>query len=112
MIKLTHILNENSWNGKKIELGKVYSNPYVTSFQSIKEEETITEDDHEVGMGLSALKTSVRSAKTIYEEIKKRDLQELEGWVQNKLTLASDYLETVARYMEDLDEYEKKDNEK
>jgi replicative DNA helicase len=75
----------------------------------MSKEESLEEDDHEVGMGLSALKSSVRSAKTIYEEIKKRNLQELEGWVQHKLTLASDYLETVARYMEDLDEYEQKD---
>ena len=96
---------------KGFEMGKVYSNPYHTAFAPIKED-TLKEDDHEVGMGLSALKTSVRSAKTIYEEIKKRELQELEGWVQHKLTLAADYLETVARYMEDLDEYDKEDNEK
>jgi uncharacterized protein (DUF169 family) len=62
-------------------------------------------------MGLSALKESVRSAKIIYDEIKKRDIQELEGWVQHKLTLASDYLNTVAQYMEDLDEYDDKDKE-
>ena len=67
-------------------------------------------DDHEVGMGLSALKESVRSAKIIYDEIKKRNIQELEGWVQHKLTLASDYLNTVAQYMEDLDEYDEKDD--
>ena len=98
---------------KGFEMGKVYSNPYHTAFAPIKEEEqVIKEDDHEVGMGLSALKTSVRSAKTIYDEIKKRELQELEGWVQHKLTLAADYLETVARYMEDLDEYDKQDNDK
>jgi hypothetical protein len=112
MSKLKNILSEINWEGKPMELGKVYSNPYATAFKPLKEEETINEDDHEVGMGLSALKTSVRSAKTIYEEIKKRDLQELEGWVQHKLTLAADYLETVARYMEDLDEYEENDNEK
>ena len=91
---------------KGFEMGRVYSNPYHTAFAPIKEE-TIKEDDHEVGMGLSSLKSSVRSAKTIYEEMKKRDVQELEGWVQEKLTLASDYLKTVADYMVDLDEYEK-----
>ena len=37
-------------------------------------------------MGLSSLKTSVRSIKIIYDEIKKRNLDELEGWVQEKLT--------------------------
>ena len=39
--------------------------------------------------------------------IKKRDINELEGWVQEKLTLASNYLQNVADYMEDLDEYDK-----
>jgi hypothetical protein len=151
MIKLKNILKEH-----KVEIGKVYSNPYATAFKSesqIKEEEnsvnemqvvnkktgkditrhvldllsgkidkkkfekltglkkeSVNEaDDHEVGMGLSALKESVRSAKIIYDEIKKRNIQELEGWVQHKLTLASDYLNTVAQYMEDLDEYDGKD---
>jgi hypothetical protein len=75
----------------------------------LKKESVNEADDHEVGMGLSALKESVRSAKIIYDEIKKRNIQELEGWVQHKLTLASDYLNTVAQYMEDLDEYDGKD---
>lgn len=96
---------------KGFEMGKVYSNPYHTAFSPIKED-TLKEDDHEVGMGLSSLKSSVRSAKTIYTEIKKRDLQELDGWVQEKLTLASDYLKTVADYLEDLEEYEQNDTEK
>lgn len=77
----------------------------------LKKESVNEADDHEVGMGLSALKESVRSAKIIYDEIKKRNIQELEGWVQYKLTLASDYLKTVAQYMEDLDEYDGKDKE-
>ena len=67
MIKLKDILSES-----KVELGKVYSNPYATAFKpqnTIKEEE-IKEDDHEVGMGLSSLKSSVRSAKIIYTNIK------------------------------------------
>ena len=103
--KLKNILNEITWEGNSVELGKIYSNPYVTAFKSkptIKEE-----DDHEVGMGLSSLKSSVRSAKTIYDNIKKRNIEELDGWVQEKLTLAADYLKNVADYMEDLEEYDK-----
>ena len=107
MIKLKNILSE------KVEVGKVYPNPYHTAFKSqkqIKEESLKEVDDHEVGMGLSSLKSSVRSAKTIYDEIKKRNIQELDGWVQEKLTLAADYLKNVADYMEDLDEYEQNGN--
>lgn len=108
MIKLKKIISES-----KVELGKVYSNPYHTAFKSseqIKEQE-IKEDDHEVGMGLSSLKSSVRSAKIIYDNIKKRNIEELDGWVQEKMTLAADYLKNVADYMEDLDEYEKDGND-
>ena len=58
-------------------------------------------------MALSSLKTSLRSSKIIYEQIKKRDLKELEGWVQAKLTKSSDYLQAVADYLQDYDEYDK-----
>ena len=92
----------------KFEVGKVYDNPYHTAFKS--SEQINEEDDHEVGMGLSSLKSSVRSAKVIYDNIKKRNIEELDGWVQEKLTLASDYLKNVADYMEDLDEYDKDGN--
>lgn len=102
MIKLKDILSESN-----VELGKVYPNPYHTAFKPQVQEETIKEDDHEVGMGLSSLKSSVRSAKIIYDNIKKRNIEELDGWVQEKMTLAADYLKNVADYMEDLDEYEK-----
>ena len=105
MIKLKDIFSES-----KVELGKVYSNPYATAFKS-PEQIIKEEDDHEVGMGLSSLKSSVRSAKVIYDNIKKRNIEDLDGWVQEKLTLASDYLKNVADYMEeDLDEYDKDGN--
>ena len=59
MIKLKDILSE------KYEIGKVYPNPYHTSFKSQEQiqEESLKEDDHEVGMGLSSLKSSVRSVQ-------------------------------------------------
>jgi hypothetical protein len=82
---------------------KIVSKSTKRTFESVNEEA----DDHEVGMGLSSLKSSVRSAKIIYDNIKKRNIEELDGWVQEKLTLASDYLKNVADYMEDLDEYDK-----
>lgn len=105
MTKLKDILSEIKWGDNDIELGKVVTFKDYPAFKSptqIKEE-----DNHEVGMGLSSLKTSVRSAKTIYDEIKKRNLDELEGWVQEKLTKSADYLQTVADYMQDFDEYDK-----
>ena len=146
--KLKKILSEVNWEGKDVQLGQVYSNPYATAFKpqeksvnemqvvnkktgkditryvldllsgkidkkkfekltGLKKESIKEADDHEVGMGLSSLKSSVRSAKIIYDNIKKRNIEELDGWVQEKLTLASDYLKNVADYMEDLEEYDK-----
>jgi len=119
VIKLKDILSEVKWEGKSVELGKIYSNPYANAFKP--QEDTVNEffksvtsvknnlkeDDHEVGMGLSSLKSSVRSAKIIYTNIKKRNIEDLDGWVQEKMTLAADYLKNVADYMEDLDEYDK-----
>jgi len=107
--KLKDIMSEVKWGKYNIQPGQVVTAkdfpPFKTTTQ-IKEE-NVNEDDHEVGMGLSSLKSSVRSAKVIYDNIKKRNIEELDGWVQEKLTLASDYLKNVADYMEDLDEYDK-----
>ena len=101
MIKLKNILSEK-FNVQPGQVVTFKDMPPFKTPQQIKEE-----DDHEVGMGLSSLKSSVRSAKTIYDNIKKRNIEELDGWVQEKLTLAADYIKNVADYMEDLEEYDK-----
>ena len=104
-IKVKDILSEIKWGNNNIELGQVVTFKDYPAFKTptqIKEE-----DNHEVGMALSSLKTSLRSSKIIYDQIKKRDLKELEGWVQEKLTKSSDYLQTVADYLQDYDEYDK-----
>ena len=57
--------------------------------------------DHEVEMAKNQLRTAAQSAKTIYQNIK--DLSEIEGldgWVQAKITKASDYLDAVNNYIE------------
>jgi hypothetical protein len=100
VIKLKDILSEKF----NIQPGQVVTFKDMPPFKTPQQ---IKEDDHEVGMGLSSLKSSVRSAKIIYDNIKKRNIEDLDGWVQEKMTLASDYLKSVADYMEDLDEYDK-----
>ena len=104
--KLKNILSEIKWEGKTINLGQVYTAKDIPPFKTPHQVNEETKD-HEVGMGLSSLKTFVRSAKIIYDEIKKQDLKNLDGWVQEKLTLAADYLKTVAEYIQDKDEYKK-----
>jgi hypothetical protein len=57
--------------------------------------------DHEVEMALSDLFQSAKNAKQVYELIK--DIPEtvgIEGWVQEKIIKASDYLNTVREYLE------------
>jgi hypothetical protein len=57
--------------------------------------------DHEVEMALSDLFQSAKNAKQVYELIK--DIPEtvgIEGWVQEKIIKANDYLNTVREYLE------------
>ena len=57
--------------------------------------------DHEVEMARSDLFSAAKNAKQVYEMI--IDLSEeegLEGWVQEKIIKANDYLNTVREYLE------------
>jgi len=57
--------------------------------------------DHEVEMALSDLFQSAKNAKQVYELIK--DIPEsvgIEGWVQEKIIKANDYLNTIREYLE------------
>lgn len=93
MIKLKNILSEIKWEGKDIELGKVYSNPYVNAFK-IQEEEEKTDPDSE--MAVSQLSRSVDYARMLIDKLK--DKGDLEPWVQAKITKAEDYLNAVYGY--------------
>jgi hypothetical protein len=57
--------------------------------------------DHEVEMARNQLRSSFENAKDIYQSIKDlSEIQGLDGWVQAKITKASDYLEAVNQYLE------------
>lgn len=57
--------------------------------------------DHEVEMARSDLFQAVKNARAVHELIKDRSEDEgLEGWVQEKIIKASDYLNTVREYLE------------
>ena len=63
--------------------------------------EDVNHTDHEVSMAKSQLLSSVKSSVRIAKHLK--DLSEdkgLEGWVASKITLAEEYLQTVADYMD------------
>lgn len=93
MTKLKDILSEIKWEGKDIELGKVYSNPYVNAF---KVQEEIEETDPDSEMAVSQLSRSVDYAKMLIDKLKGKG--DLEPWVQAKITKAEDYLNSVYGY--------------
>lgn len=56
--------------------------------------------DHEVQMARSQMYSSAQAAIEIHRLLKDiSEMEGLEGWVQNKLTLASEYLESVRDYL-------------
>jgi hypothetical protein len=57
--------------------------------------------DHEIEMAKSDLYQAGKNAVRVYELIKDMSEEEgLEGWVQEKITKAADYLNTIAEYLE------------
>lgn len=56
------------------------------------------QDDHEVSMAQADLYKMARYARDLHNMLDNFD--ELEGWVQAKITLASDYISTVKHYLE------------
>ena len=53
-------------------------------------------DDHEATMAIADLKQLAEQAAELAEKIKPGD--ELEGWVQSKITKASDYIQALHKY--------------
>ena len=58
--------------------------------------------DHEVEMARSDVLATMKNAKVIYELLKNKSEEEgLEGWVQEKLIKANDYLNSVKEYYDE-----------
>ena len=56
---------------------------------------TPKKDDHEVEMALNDLYSIVHRASELAKRIKEEGVQELEGWVQAKITKSADYMNSV-----------------
>ena len=68
------------------------------------EEEAPEHTDHEVSMAKSQLMTAVKSATRIAKHLVNISEEKgIDGWVASKITLAEDYLQTVANYMDGQD---------
>jgi hypothetical protein len=58
--------------------------------------------DHEVEMARSDILATMKNAKALYELLKNRSEEEgLEGWVQEKIIKANDYLNSVREYYDE-----------
>lgn len=60
---------------------------------------TPTEPDHEAKMAKSELRDMIMNGGKLYKMINDQD--NLPGWVSAYITLASDYMHSVAAYMEE-----------
>ena len=126
----TQTRNASIYGDKKVGTllkGKKTNKPYANSISESKqvEEAKLDEDDliivpgqgrklktgfikhsedrtdHEVEMALSDLFQAAKNAKQVYSIVKNySEEQGLEGWVQEKIIKANDYLNTIREYLE------------
>lgn len=98
---------ENALNSRNEQQGQLQEMDLILNPASISRRNTDLvsksniRTDHEVEMAKSDLYQASKNAAEIYKLI--RDVQEeqgLEGWVQEKIIKAADYLNTVREYME------------
>jgi hypothetical protein len=73
---------------------------FVVENSTIAQEADDMHRDHEVQMARSQMYSAAQAAIEIHRWLKDiSEIEGLEGWVQSKLTLASEYLESVRDYM-------------
>ncbi len=73
---------------------------FIVENSTIAQEADDMHRDHEVQMARSQMYSAAQAAIEIHRLLKDiSELEGLEGWVQSKLTLASQYLESVRDYM-------------
>ena len=73
---------------------------FITENSMIAQEADTMHRDHEVQMARSQLYSAAEAAIEIHRLLKDvSELEGIEGWVQSKITLASEYLESVRDYL-------------
>jgi hypothetical protein len=87
--KKIKFIGNNIMNKNKIELGKVYPNPYVKAFkpQSIIE----AENDHEVSMAQGHLDYIIKTANELKSKLGSVE-KDIPGWIQDHISKAHSYL--------------------
>jgi len=104
MIKLAELLDEKATFTSKYDdspklKGKQTELPDEVQ-SKIVDENHLTwppTQDHEATMAMGELRDMIKNAATIYKIIKPN--QQLPGWVSSYITLASDYMHSIAEYL-------------
>jgi hypothetical protein len=86
------------------ELGKVYSNPYATAFNPLKEEQ-----DHEVSMAQNQLDTIIKNATELKQKLGEME-KNIPGWIQDHITNSENYIEQANSGYHELGENKLKEN--
>ena len=110
MIKLIDILNEDldpvgqedadiNNDGKTDKTDKYLANRRKAISQNVDETHLNwpPTPDHEATMAMGELRSMIKNSITIYKNVKPN--QQLPGWVSAYVTLASDYMNSVAQYL-------------
>ena len=96
MISLKNVMKTMNWEGKQIELGKVYSNPYANSFKSIKENDENSPEETIAGLREMTKGDLERIADYANMILKRMDEgQDLDSWMYSQLTIALENLNSV-----------------
>ena len=75
--------------------------------------QTAKKDDHETEMALTDLRSIAHRASELVKRLEEDNTQELEGWIQAKITKSADYINAVydSFMFEDDDSYHDDDND-
>ena len=91
------------WKGYQMVGMKDKGGKKVPNCVPVKEAKDEQEYDYEGGMARGQLQSIINNAQRVHDMLKDKD--NLPEWVQSKITLAEDYISTVANYMmSELDE--------
>lgn len=91
------IVDEACWTGYQEKGMKKKGDKMVPNCVPVKEAKEKTEYDYEGDMARGQLQSIINNSQRVHDMLKDND--NLPEWVQSKITLAEDYISTVANYM-------------
>ena len=79
----------------KAEIRKIISEEIARVTESLEEV-----DDSQTSMAYASLERAMKYSKGIYKKMKEQNIEDVDGWVFAKITLADDYLKSVYSYLD------------